>query len=272
MKTTRDGEEEQRFYDGLAAYMQQTERVRQDKIYHVSDLLTPRQAYFKRVDPLPLTRAQLGYFLAGQAHHLIAEIILKRTDGKGEEKITLEISDHQIIGTQDVFRDLPIEFKTSRKWTIDPEPAQHYTDQLLMYCAMNGVLEGKIVVFYLAPGRKADGSTSTVPELACWHVQFEQEEVDRAKLYLGCAAVDLTSALLSSDHSLLPLCEEWMCGSRNRKGEVKINCGWYEKCQPQGRYPSSRLSGGGFPVKAKKTKVMPANQKVLNEVLTDLED
>jgi hypothetical protein len=242
MKSARDAEEEQRFYDGLAAYLQSTERERLDKTYHVSDLLSPRLAYFKRTDPKPLTRAQLGYFLAGQAHHIIAEIVLKGDDGVSEESITLEVGDHKVIGTPDVMRNTPHEFKTNRRATIPKEPNQEYVDQLQMYCAMRGQNSGKIVVFFLCPKRRADNSKQTTPELAVWNVEFEEEELRQARKWLGDCALNLTKALKTNDHTALPLCEEWKCGWGARgKEPAKINCEWYEQCQPQGRYPASRL-------------------------------
>jgi hypothetical protein len=64
-----------------------------------------------------------------------------------------------------------------------------------------------------------------------------------AKKWLGDTAINLTDALTRKDHTMLPLCEEWKCGCGARgKEPAKVNCKWYEKCKPQGRYPASRLS------------------------------
>jgi len=45
---------------------------------HMSDILSPRLGYFRMTDPKPPTEAEVGYFIAGLAHHDVILSIMKR--------------------------------------------------------------------------------------------------------------------------------------------------------------------------------------------------
>lgn len=238
----RDPKEEKRFYTLLREHLKKSDRKLDLKKFHVSDILAPRQWYWRNKNPKEITNDMIGFFLGGIAHHAMAEPILAGKSGEVEHEAVLSTDDGiVIVGHMDVYRKFPIEFKTSRKWTIPKEPAEHYVDQLVCYCALKKANRGKIAVFFLTPGRKWDGKSSTGPELAVWDITFTDEELEYASTMMKTAATYCVSAWEKEDHTLLPLCDDWKCGSK-WKGKVKINCLWYEDCKPEGRYPESAIS------------------------------
>ncbi len=241
MKSTRDTREEERFYSLLRQHLHKNDRNNGPKEFHVSDLLSPRKWYWKEHSPKEFTKKEVGFFLGGQAHHIIAEIILAGTEGKREHQATMVTpSGTTIIGTMDAQRKVPLEFKTSRKWTIPEDPADHYIDQLLSYCVLTSSASGKVVVFYLTPGRKWDGKSATGPEVAAWNIEFTKEELESGKDHLVNTSDLCIEARENETPDILPLCDDWMCGNKY-KGKVQINCSHYEECQPMGRYPESMI-------------------------------
>jgi hypothetical protein len=240
MKITANEKAEDMFYERLQQHMAERERVYEEKIFHVSNILSPRQWYWKQLKPMPLQRKDIGFFLAGQAHHLIAEIIIAGDDGVREADLRMKQDGITIVGHPDVLHDTPTEFKTSRKWSIPETPASHYIDQLLMYCVIRGVPSGKIVVFYLTPGRNWKGDKQSTPILKTWDVEFTEQELAEGKAYAFRMAKAMTEAKDTKNHTVLPLCEDWMCGSKQKDG-VHINCPYYNDCQPEGRWPEKLL-------------------------------
>lgn len=237
----RDAKEEKRFYTLLREDMKKSDRPLDLEKFHVSDILSPRQWYWRNKKPKDITNKMIGFFLGGIAHHAMAEPILAGKGGEVEHEAVLSVNDDVVVvGHMDVHRECPIEFKTSRKWTIPKEPAEHYVDQLVCYCALKGSNKGKVVVFFLTPGRKWDGKTPSGPELAVWDITFTDEELGYATEMMKTTAKDCIQSWDKEDHTLLPLCEDWKCGGK-WKGQVNINCLWYQECKPEGRYPESMI-------------------------------
>ena len=248
MKYKKDQKARKLIYKRLAEFFEKRAREYKENTFHVSDLLNPRAAYFRYTDPKPLNEREIGFFVAGLAHHFVVESAI--LSAENPEEISLEYkTPHgiKIIATPDildynVFENTPIEIKTSRKWTIPEEPDAHYVDQLACYCAIWGVNEGRIAVFYITPGRKWDGSANTYPELVVWKIKFDDEELKEVKTHLEQAAFDLREALRISNPDILPICyPSWRCGSVDRKGKAEVNCKWYHKCRPPARYPENNL-------------------------------
>lgn len=237
-------------WEHLAKYLSEDKREYQPGRYHVSDLLNPRQTFFKVLDPKPIKQESLGYFTAGRAHH---EILQKVLPGTPEHRVEVTVDGITIVGTIDLMLSYPVELKTSRKWTIPDTPEPHYVDQLKFYCALTGKLKGKIIVFYITPGRKFGGKgNSTTPEFRIWDIELTQEELDEVKVKMFEVAKNLDGVLASAKlngplaqvsniHRALPLCQSFLCGGKY-KGNAEVKCEWYEKCKPEGRYPKENLS------------------------------
>lgn len=239
MKIERDKLREDEIYSQLAAYFKKRERTYKPGTYHVSDLLSPRQTYFKILDPLPPSRAEIGYFVAGMGHHYIVEgaLAMGKEDSKSETTLMLEEGGIIILGTPDHCTEYPDEVKTSRVAEIPGLPEKKYQEQLLSYCVMKGVRVGYIIVLYLAPARnfwKPHGLKT--PTLIAWKLEFSQEELDAWKAYMVEMSLTLDKAVAEKNPSLLPLCDPWMCKRKNGE-RFKAACSWYEQCKPEGRWP-----------------------------------
>lgn len=231
MNIVRSEALEQEVYQKVRTYLESSGRTG----FHVSDLLEPRQAYWKRIMPKPLTKKEMGFFIGGQGHHAVVEAVLGPAENR-EHKMVITVDGDDITGTADYTDKFMWEFKTSRKWKIPEEPPEQYVRQLQMYCAMDGILHGRIVIFYLTPGRKWDGKTATGPEFVCFEVTFTKKELAGALEYLRDMKRHLKDALEKKTHEGLPLCsQEWMCVYRDKKGTVEPNCQWYRECKPKGR-------------------------------------
>lgn len=246
MKIKRSDTREDKIYAQLIKYFKDRERESPLKTgeYHVSDLMNPRQAFFKYTDPQKITRKEIGFFLSGMAHHFVMQ---EGMNGETEKELlfTVKLKDKdstvvQVIGHVDKYPDYPIELKSSRKWTIPEEPPEHYVDQLKAYCTMADLNVGEVVVFFYTPNRKWNGETATEPEIVVWEIKFGDDELHEAKKLLKRNTRKLHTALVNEDFSELPLCTDWLCGKKYR-GKPTVNCKWYEDCKPEGRYPKKFL-------------------------------
>lgn len=151
------------FFGVARKYLTRTPR----KGIHVSDLLTPRKAYWARVQPKPPTNREVIFFLAGRGHEE-AFVALAGLSGyhksRGEwlgppdapyvpgDGIRYEID---LLTRQDgAGQEIPIEIKTNRRPTI-PEPEkvlEEYSiavDQLGMYTAVRNELNPGLLASYL---------------------------------------------------------------------------------------------------------------------------
>lgn len=134
---------------------------------HVSDLLTPRKAYWARVQPKPPTNREVIFFLAGRGHEEVF-VALAGLSGyhksrgewlgppdspyKAGDGIRYEID---VLTRQDgTGQEIPIEIKTNRRPTIPgPEKVlEEYSiavDQLGMYTAVRNESNPDILTSYL---------------------------------------------------------------------------------------------------------------------------
>ena len=244
MKIRRSTRTEEALWSRLAKFMNGNRRDYKAGEFHVSDILDVRQAYFKITDPKPPKRESLAFFTAGRAHH---EIIQEVLPGKPEFQVKVKKKGITITATIDSMVHYPIEVKTSRKWKIPDQPESHYTEQLLYYMAQTGKTCGKIIVFYICPGRTFDGKTQTTPDFRAWDVHVSAPELGniRKEMHQRAAALHtaVTAGTLNKDSRAfekLPLCAAFKCGGKGRGGTY-VSCQWYEACKPEGRYPEERL-------------------------------
>lgn len=248
MEVTRDEAAEDRFYADMADWLSKRDRERRPHQWHVSDLLAPRKAYWKITDPRPLTRDELGYFLAGRAHHEVMEAVAAGEHGQRETGVCILEPPTVVIGTPDVITPAhqPIEAKTSRKWTIDEYPEDRYLDQLACYCTAMQTTQGQLLVFYLTPGRDYSGKKVTKPRIVVWSVTFTEEELAQWRTYLVHVARSLDRALEQKDHTKLPLCESWQCKTKGKtkKKPYVVQCPYFDQCKPEGRWPLEQSMEG----------------------------
>jgi hypothetical protein len=177
---------------------------------HLSDLLHPRQAAFKRIMPLPLTESEILYFLAGRGHEEVFARLAGVTVGAstvkyvkipgfvaGEPRIK-----HGIMYRPDFRWDTkPTEFKTRRANLAKPGEESrvydHYLEQLRGYCALDSQPYAQLIVFSLLEGRSGDPLNPTHPELAVYDVQFSPGDLSFMESYLVDMSTKFTLAVIA---------------------------------------------------------------------------
>ena len=213
MEITRDSKIESWLFDEIRGEWSK-ERIG----LHLTDLLTPRQAYWRIKKPQKATNDEIMYWASGKGH----EGALFRSAGyeHGEAKQW-----NGIWYTPDLFQSMPIELKTRRKGLAfegkEAEEYEHYLKQLKGYCAVEGRQQGWLWVWCLV--QKQDDHT-TKPELACYRVTFTNTELIDEQDRLIRTKLDLDDALLSNIHIHLPLCPQWMCGKITYETVTKPHC------------------------------------------------
>jgi hypothetical protein len=164
----------------------------------VTDLLNPKQAYFRRKYPEivpPLEKQQLMW--AGTGFH--------KTFGSAvssEEYLEQFVEAEGIVGKIDIYEKIPVEVKTTStpvdtKDLLQSRPT--YVEQLGMYCAMVKAHEGEIIIYH----RSGEESPSTSP-LVVYHVAFPDLKAIRKEM--GRRRDLLVQALIDNDPSNLSVC------------------------------------------------------------------
>lgn len=203
---------------------------------HASDLLDPRQAYWKTVDPKPIADRDVPVFVIGHVLHAILEHAVE------ERELTLQSDTGQreseslgIVYSPDLLREEPIEIKTSRSF-YEPQSLDDvamYCEQLLIYMAAEQVTTGHLWVLYL---NLRDSMNRTAPAFRTYTITVSQQDLDAYAKRCRDIRDQLQQAIDQKDPSPLPLCREWKCSERM--------CAWWAACQPPGRYkekPSERI-------------------------------
>ena len=184
---------------------------------HLSDLLAPRKAYFKRVKgDIPDIRDIL-YFISGLG------IEEKLTDLLGERHVRtrnhlgIHYSPDLCLDFGNDFGILLAEVKSRRRNLPEPEEVletyDYYLQQLSGYCALDHKNNGCLIVLSLA--EKIDDSYKTEPVLASYLVEFTKQELRERRKSLVHVRQLLEIALKSragGDFDELPKCPKWMCG------------------------------------------------------------
>lgn len=163
----------------------------------VTDLLSLKQAYFRRKHPEivpPLERQQLMW--AGTGFHDVFEAAVS-----SEEYIEQFVELEGVVGRIDIYEKVPVEVKTTSNLGEEANLRRKrpgYIKQLGMYCGMVDIGEGKIVVYQ----RQAPPESS--PPLAVYDVRFPDLEAIRQEMVRRRSL--LQEAIASDDPSRLPRC------------------------------------------------------------------
>jgi hypothetical protein len=216
VKIARNAKIETRILDQIKVSFTSKDEERNATL-HLSDLLNPRKAFWQRTMPLPLTTAEVLYFLAGRGH----EDAFGRIAGMepAEQRVWYGISYRPDFL---MYKLVPGEFKTRRSNLAEPGEElveyENYLEQLGGYCAVEDSQYGLLFVVSLLEGRGRDPLKPTEPVLACYDVVFTPEELETRRQQLGERKVWLEAALKAAangvpdSHIALPLCKDWMCG------------------------------------------------------------
>jgi hypothetical protein len=175
-----------------------------EKLWHVSDLVFPRKAYFELLYGRKITDEAIGFWFTGVAFHTELQRIL------GIANAEKEVKKNGVIAHIDHFDKVLLEIKTSRKWTIPKEPEPHYVRQAGYYSSMTGTLRPKIVVIYPTAGRKWDNDKSSTVEIGAWELVFTKGELDLMGQDMAITISEIEQAVMKKDPSGLPPVPSWL--------------------------------------------------------------
>lgn len=163
----------------------------------VTDLLSLKQAYYKRKHPEivpPLERQQLMW--AGTGFHDVFGAMVS------SEEYTEQFVEYEgVVGRIDIYEKVPVEIKTTTNLSEDADlwrKRPGYIEQLGIYCSMVDVGEGKIIVY-----QREAPPTLTVP-LAAYTLRFPDLKAVKGEVIRRRDL--LQEAIVSGDPSRLPKC------------------------------------------------------------------
>ena len=190
---------------------------------HVSDFLCPRQSYFKKEMPRPITNLDLGFFLLGRSMHDGAQLLCKRNPDYVIE--SFEVFDG-VEAHIDLYRksdNLPIEMKTARIPNLD-QPKPHYLQQLHSYMAMKNAERGCIIVFLVTHYMNKINKDTPLKQ---WTISLTPEQLLEKKIWLMREGHTMKEARRTKDPSKLRFVmydgDDWNFPCNN--------CKWLQECQ-----------------------------------------
>lgn len=239
MRITVNHEEAKRVYGKLRDSLAQEKR----EGIHASDLMNPRMSYWKKVDPRPATEEEIGWWMAGRAHHYF--MVAALTGVEDHQEASLQDPETGLYFSPDLV-SLKGEFKTSRRQTLpkDEKDAktvfQHYIKQCRVYATKMKTLSWKLYVFFLGV-REA---VRSVPRFKVYDLLFTKRELANTEKMIADTVAALNTALKKKDHTGLPLCDAWMCyrlETVKRNGVIVASkkipvCPYWDQCKPEGRW------------------------------------
>jgi hypothetical protein len=186
---------------------------------HLSDLISPRKAYFNKKLKLPPTKDEIFTFLVGLG------VEDKLGSLMGDEHAATEIR-HGIHFSPD-FRLPDITELKSRRRGLAKEGSEydhysHYLRQLTGYMALTEERSGNLLVFSIA--ERFDESGKTKPELAAYRLRCTEDELTSRLEDLLYVKDRLIQALETNDYTRLPLCEDWLCGRSIKHTTLLPSC------------------------------------------------
>lgn len=241
MKIHRNEKLEQQINERSREFLEKQDRA---PGIHVSSLLTPRKYYFQQIDPLPLTDRDIGFFIAGRAHHEVVLAIMHKQDKVGDAPEAQSKVWKEISYTPDYSLGFLAEIKSTRKqsepnWNdMDAliREYKHYLNQLKMYMAVEDKEKAALIVFYISL-RHDDANKTTFPTIRTYTVTLSPTEREEIRKEMVRGKNLINKALKLKDHSILPLCPIWMCAKGGFRGPAIKDCPRYDVCRPEGRYP-----------------------------------
>lgn len=202
---------------------------------HASDLLDPRQAYWRAVSPKPISDRVVPTFLIGKVLHAILLSVVDQKDlDMTSDEGSRESESLGIVYSPDLLRGEPIEIKTSRSF-FEPKSLKDiamYCEQLLIYMAATNNTRGHLWVLYL---NLKDDQNRTAPEFRVYTIEVPKQALDHYARTCRTISDEIKLAIEKRQPTSLPLCRDWKCTERM--------CEWWHECQPEGRYEKGQQNG-----------------------------
>jgi hypothetical protein len=215
---------------------------------HLTDLLNPRQTYWKQLDPQPITDAEVGYFSAGRGHEdALSKLIGTDFELAAEDCIDgIHLRpDFRALSDRIIPRWEYCEFKTRRsnlpKSDDDANDPKRglvtYRDQIRGYMALKRRPAMYLIVLSLTEGKTRDPLSTSAPVFAVYKETMTEEELAAIRDHLQAMKILLASPAGSDQ---MPLCWAFLCGkwvkALARDGgawSYQPKCPWYGKCKPE---------------------------------------
>lgn len=233
---TRNEKFESKIHEMMVEDLKKSGEGRDTTKIHVSDLLSPRLSYFKKIYGNPeVSEETLGYFISGTVWHKYLQNVIYK-----DSMIEKEGEYAGVIATVDAINEEVHEIKTSRKYTVPDEPEERYIRQLMYYMAIFKKNTGVLLVIYFTAGRTVANNASSSLVFRAWKFEATDEELEEIREEVKDCSENLQKSLDTKEFHNLPLCPAWMCG-KVYNGKIESLCPFYEKCKPIGRYPEDKL-------------------------------
>ncbi len=175
-----------------------------DRLYHVSDIVFPRKAYYERILGRKVSEEALAIWISGKAFGYMLQEVL------GKNKAEVEAKWGKFVAHIDHFDKVLVEIKTSRKWTVPQAPEPHYVRQAGYYCAMTGTSHAKIVVIYFTAGRKWGGKGVSNLEIHVWDIGFSAKELEYVRADMDKTIEMIEHAIKTKNPDILPPAPKWL--------------------------------------------------------------
>lgn len=231
LQIERDFEDERELLAKARVYLEKGDSKRTG--IHASDILNPRMSYFRWATGDGLPDRLVNMFIVGQLAHAIIEVVYA---GEGEYTTKPQDSGTKIYKQLHYSPDIldhkggPVEIKTTRSfyepkapYLPDDETFHAYIEQLMVYMAAEDKIEGRLTVLFL--NMKINGRTE--PQFYVWRIRTSPEALAAYRKVVEQRMVQLEEAREKKDHTALPLCRAFMCGS---------DCVYFDRCKPPGRF------------------------------------
>lgn len=188
---------------------------------HVSDLvLCMRQALFRKLQPMPPTRKQLGYYLDGQRRHET----LQKIYGQGivEKEGTFEDVKYHI----DILDEFPIEFKSTRAKNAISE---HWIRQVIYYAIAVNSRKALLQIQRINPRSSSktknakDGDNEEENLFPSFLIQLSEQQKDKWSQDFATRRNLFFEAFRSKNPSKLPIYRgdgNWIC----KECPYKVRC------------------------------------------------
>ena len=187
---------------------------------HLSDLLSPRQAYWRKTVPMLPDTKEIIYWMSGRGHESAFLRIANFEHGESEQW-------NGIWYTPDILFNFPVEIKTTRRGYLpkEGEEAEKYKDYLKQvkgYSAVKDKQQAWLIVWYLS--LLDDEGNRTHPDFFAYRVEFTKEELEEERQRLLSTRDLLVKVLETHEFNLLEPCADWKCFKKEREMVTKPFC------------------------------------------------
>ncbi len=200
---------------------------------HISDLITPRHAYWKRIKPVaPHRRDYMAWFIGRLLHAWVRSGCksLTESDEKSIFHPTLKLWYSPDHITEE---GIPAEIKTTRSLFLPKKPKDiaDYLRQLLMYQVSMGSLRGQLWILYLnvketlqiiSNQGRVTTKKRTSPDYRVFNIKTTKRGLSLVRDSMERERDLLLTALESRNSKILEPCAYWICNS--------AVCHWWKSC------------------------------------------